>query len=76
MEAWERPEEDEIEVSGLDTCPFLEGGSCWWFNGRGFDVDLTQRAQALSAGKQPGDIRLCGSVRSFGRTWTHNRNVL
>ena len=35
--SWNLPMFDDdatVEVSGLDTCPHLESGTCWWFSPR------------------------------------------
>lgn len=54
MEAWSRPDATSLTISGLDTCPFLLGGTCWWFNDRPFAAGSGDRPPALASGTNEG----------------------
>ena len=54
MEAWARPDQASLSISGLDTCPVLLGGTCWWFNDRPFNVNGHERPPALASGTGEG----------------------
>ena len=62
--SWDLPlfkEGEDIEVKGLDTCPHLEFGTCWWFSPRD--------SEAMEA--RPGDNRRFESFRDVIRVGKH-----